>query len=360
MDTYGTRDAIQTMNQARQFVAEHNATVNQANVKREEDKDAKIEQDNLIGDFNYAKDTIGNLYTGSGVKDAYNSYNKRVSKQQLKEQAKKDLLSKIDDVTTEIQKPVEEVEDDRPPFVSSTTPSARQSFTIPTNQADTPPTNLRRSFAIGEKLDANDVFSQALDRPPEPEPEPEKAPNVKQATPDNDDAPSRLSTAPEGSEPEKSDQDLTTKLIKGATGVEDDTAELIGRVGGAVAGASMGGIGLYDDISNKVKTGKFFNPKDSFADDVSNVSGIIAGASDVVGLIPGLEWVAGVGNAIGGVGGIVKMFGDHDKNVKTQQDDANKFKPEQDISNTPSSYIGTIDQTAQSNIRQATTSAGVY
>ena len=119
-------------------------------------------------------------------------------------------------------------------------------------------------------------------------------------------------------------------------------------------------IGLYDDISNKVKTGKFFNPKDSFADDVSNVSGIIAGASDVVGLIPGLEWVAGVGNAIGGVGGIVKMFGDHDKNVKTAQDDANKFKPEKDISNAPSSYIGTIDQTAQSNIRQPTTSAGVY
>ncbi len=109
-----------------------------------------------------------------------------------------------------------------------------------------------------------------------------------------------------------------------------------------------------------MKTGKFVNPKDSGADDFSNVTNIIAGASDVIGLVPGLEWVAGVGNAVGGLGSIVKMFGDHDKNVKQQQQDQTSFKPTQTISVNPSQSVGTMEQTAQSNIRQPTMSSQVY
>ncbi len=370
MDTYGVKGAIDQFNQGRQFVAEQNALINQNNIKRKEDKDAKIEQDSLTGDFNYAKDAISNLYQGSGVKDAYTSYQGRLKKNALAEAKKQERARVVGDTGATTPAPAPAEPDERPPFVSETAPTERQSFSMTIgNRKVEPQTNLRRSFALGDTLDPDTIFSQALDREPEPPTRTRQqlidaggdAP-VLSATPDNDDAPTRLSTAPEGSEPEPSGDDdgFTKKLIKGATGVGDETAETIGRVGGAVAGATMGGISLYDDISSEMKTGKFFNPKDSGADDFSNVTNIIAGASDVIGLVPGLEWVAGVGNAVGGLGSIVKMFGDHDKNVKQQQQDQTSFKPTQTISVNPAQSAGTMEQTAQSNIRQPTMSSQVY
>lgn len=382
MDTYGVKSAIDQFNQGRQYVAEQNALINQNNIKRKEDKDAKIEQDSLIGDFNYAKDAVSNFYQGSGVKDAYTSYQGRVKKEALKAKQALDRAKVVGDTgqTTSAPAPTpaptQTEPDDRPPFVSDRPPAQRQSFSMTIgNREVQPQSNLRRSFAVGERLDANQVFSQALDRDDQPAPATAQPPQgrtrqqlidaggdapVMSATLDNDDAPTRLSTAPEGSAPEGEESSLTTKIIKGATGVGDETAETIGRVGGALAGASMAGISLYDDIDNKIKTGKFFGKDDSGADDFSNVTNIIAGASDVVGLVPGLEWVAGLGNAVGGVGGIVKMFGDHAKNVAQAQQDKDSDKPTPTISVNPSQTTGVIEQTAQSNIRQPTTTSQVY
>ncbi len=117
-------------------------------------------------------------------------------------------------------------------------------------------------------------------------------------------------------EPEpKPEQGLTEKIIGGITGASEETSELIGRVGGAISSGAMGGLSIYDDVDNLVKShGKhLFNKNATGADDYNNITSTIASVSDVVGLIPGAEWVAGLGNLIGESGNIVKLFGDHDK-----------------------------------------------
>lgn len=383
MDTYGTRNAIESLNQGRQYIAEQNALISESNVKRRETREAKKEEDSLVGDFNYAKDSISNLYQGSGIKDAYSSYQGRVKKNALKEAKAKNTVLAGNTEAEYGQEQVKKAYASQPKVVLS--PEAQAQFDAQREQitatlpkplppigsavsSDDDEISRRLARLRGDDDPPLDLGGKSLEQAqadlekqmgPERPPQIEATPTQIEATPDNDDAPTKLSTAPKGSAPEEPEPDLTTKLIKGATGVEDETAETLGRVGGAIAGASMGGISLYDDISSKVKTGKFFNPKDSGADDFSNVTNIIAGASDVVGLVPGLEWVAGLGNAVGGVGGIVKMFGDHAKNVATQQQDSVTNQSPL-LSQTPDTTVGTIDETAQSNIRQGTTSASVY
>jgi len=365
MDTYGVKSAIDQFNEGRQFVAEQNALINQNNIKRKEDKDAKIEQDSLISDFNYAKDAITDAYAGSGVKTYYDQYQAGVKKRANIQSARQSLVGDVGDVpltSNAPAPPTEPIPDDRPPFVSSTPPTARQSFSVAPSSRPSQPTNLRRSFAIGEQVTPQQTsISQSRASlisggdPP-----------VMTAQLSNDDAPTRLSSAPVGSStnatppPDEPEQGLTTKLIKGATGLSDETSDMIGRVGGAIAGASMGGISLYDDINNEIKTGKFFGKDSSGADDFSNVTNMIAGASDVIGLVPGLEWVAGLGNAIGGIGGVVKMFGDHAKNVAQIASDKASNIPTPTISVNPAQVAGTLEQVAQSNIRQATTTSQGY
>ena len=75
MDTYGLDSAIESQNQTRQYIAEQNALINSNNLNRKEDKDAKIQQDSIMGDFNYAKDSINDLYAGTGIQQAISSRN---------------------------------------------------------------------------------------------------------------------------------------------------------------------------------------------------------------------------------------------------------------------------------------------
>lgn len=388
-------NAEQTLNQSRQFVAEQNALINQNNLKRKEDKDAKLSQDSLLGDFNYAKDSVSDLYAGTGVQQAISSRNARLKRNQLKaENMKKTALagkSEAEYGETQVKKAYAS----QPKVMLS--PEAQAQFDAQREQiraslpkplppvgsavSDDPDEITRRLARLrGDDEPPLDLGGKSLDQAQadlEKQMAPEKPPqietpttsNVSQATPDTDDTP-RLTEPPAGSKPTPTtveapveapeETSLLTRGIKSATGLSEETSELAGRIGGGLAGATMGGLSLYDDIANKEKTGHFFNPKDSGADDFSNVTNIIAGASDVVGLIPGLEWVAGLGNAVGGIGGVVKMFGDHDKNVSQQQTDQDSYKPTANVGQSISTTTGRIDQTAQSNLRQPTTSMGVY
>ena len=378
MDTYGLDSAIQEQNQNRQYVAEQNALINANNLKRKEDKDAKIQQDSIMGDFNYAKDSINDLYAGSGIQQAISSRNARLKGEALKLKQKK--------AQTLAGKSVEEYGDDQ----VKTAYAKSQPKVVLNPEAQKQMEAQRQQMRalnpdpvqIEGTPDARQSFSVAppkpepvqIEAPTEPEPQPEALPSEDTTPPANVEAPVKTTitqepepvklTAPKTTPttaPEESEgKGFISGAIKSATGMSDESAELAGRVGGALTGATLGGMSLYDDIANKTKTGSFFDKKDSGADDFSNVTNIIAGASDVVGLVPGLEWVAGVGNAVGGIGGIVKMFGDHDKNVKTADADSTGFKPTANISQSVSSSLGTMDQVASSNVREQSTNSSVY
>lgn len=103
------------------------------------------------------------------------------------------------------------------------------------------------------------------------------------------------------------------KMSRGAVGL--DTAKTIGKVGGAVVGAGIGGVTAAGDIENMIKNhGDPFKKGASWESDANNVGQVVSGISDVVGVVPGLEWVAGLGNVIGGIGSVIGLFGDHRKN----------------------------------------------
>ena len=378
MDTYGLDSAIESQNQTRQYIAEQNALINSNNLKRKEDKDAKIQQDSIMGDFNYAKDSINDLYAGTGIQQAISSRNSRLKGEALKAKQTK--------AKTLAGKSVEEYGDDQVKTSYNTSqpkvvlnPEAQKAMDAQRSQMRALNPDIP---AVDGTPDARQSFSVTppkpepvqIEAPTEPEPQPEALPSEDTAPPANVEAPVKttITQEPEApklpepkvtptSAPEESEgKGFISGAIKSATGMSDESAELAGRVGGALTGATLGGMSLYDDIANKAKTGSFFDKKDTGADDFSNVTNIIAGASDVVGLVPGLEWVAGVGNAVGGVGGIVKMFGDHAKNVKTASADATSFKPTANIGQSVSSTAGTMDQVATSNVREQSTNSSVY
>lgn len=395
MDTFGYDADIQAANERAQFIRRQNEVINEDNLTGEKDAKAKQTEDDVLGDLNYGKDTLSNLFSGSGIKSAYENRQSRIQrdlrKAQQKTQSSRQQLIQGDDDTPDKFQPImtgdtppatttptatppstttaPATPDDKPPFVGDTAPTSRQSFSITIGNKKVPPTNLRRSFAVGEKLDAKSVLDNALDTDTptpslEPEPEPEQAPSQPTPSPKNNQpsqAPPDTTTAdkpnPPPSEDEPKKPSLVTRGISRVTGLAEEDAEFAGRVGGAVTNAAMGGVGVYDGIENLVKSGgkQFFDKGSSATDDISEVGNIIAGASDVVGLVPGLEWVAGIGNAIGGIGGIVKMFGDHDKNVANQEADAYTDKS-QITPQAPTS----IAQVSQSNLRQANQSASVY
>jgi len=386
MDSFGYDADVQSANERAQFIRRQNETINEDNLIGEKDAQQKQTEDDVLGDLNYGKDTLSNLFSGSGIKSAYENRQSRIQRdlrnaKQKAQSSRQQLIEGGDTppmsgdtppatttpTTTPPSNTTTETPDDRPPFVGDEAPTSRQSFSITIGNKKVAPTNLRRSFAVGEKLDANDVFSNALDNDtptPALEPEPQPEPTQPTPSPENNQpsqAPPDTRTADEPNPPPSEEtppkSGILTKGIQRVTGLAEDDAEFAGRVGGAVTNAAMGGVGVYDGIENLVKSGgkHFFDKGASATDDISEVGNIIAGASDVVGLVPGLEWVAGIGNAIGGIGGIVKMFGDHDKNVAQQN--ADKYTDKTNI--TPEAPTS-IAQISQSNIRQSNQSASVY
>ena len=149
------------------------------------------------------------------------------------------------------------------------------------------------------------------------------------------------------------------KLSGGAMGEAE--ARTLGKFGGAITNATLGGIDAVDDVGELINShGKhFFNPDNSTADDWDNSLQMVAGASDIVGLIPGLEWVAALGNVAGITGSVIGMFGDHDKNIQSNKaiaDKLNQLKSGQ----SSSANTGQIAQVSQSTLQHQAAPISAY
>ncbi len=366
-DMYGYQSAIQSMNQREQAIQESNDLKQANNLTATDDYNKQVAETDVMNDLNLGKDFAVQLFSGGAVKDAYDARNKRVAKE-AKRLAKMRLggipeeppkpgfisrgLSRVGDAITDaITNPTI-----TPTGVGSaigggvSAPSAPTAIDDP-NALDEmgnrirpippPPPVSAPSRPVRVQAPQGLATEQAVEnlqnRPPPPAPtatiaqvdEPEPAP---EAVPDGRTSQARSSLARSSvssavseapseapSEPEpKEEPGLTQKIISGVMGTDEETSELIGRVGGAITSGAMGGLSIYDDVDNLVKSHgqHLFDKNATGADDYNNITSTIASVSDVVGLIPGAEWVAGLGNLIGESGNLVKLFGDHDKQAK--------------------------------------------
>tara|TARA_R110000744_G_scaffold210223_1_gene329317 strand:- start:1450 stop:2373 length:924 start_codon:yes stop_codon:yes gene_type:complete len=259
MDDMGYNQQIQSINQRDENVRSNNESTRQLNIKYQQDYDNKVESDKVGDDLTYGKDVVSNLFGASAVKGAVDNRNARIARDA------KNALSPLGVEGTRIN--------------PSPIQTARQRLIG--GGGDLP-------FASSQIQE--ETIGRSLTHPSS------NAPAVE---------PERIGL-------NKSNPSLMTRAVKGVSGLDEETAETIGKVGSAITNAGLGALSLYDGLDNVVNNKKFFDKSASTADDVNSITSMIAGASDVVGLVPGLEWVAGVGNAVGGVGGVVKMFGDHD------------------------------------------------
>jgi len=277
----GYNQQIQSVNMRNQNILMDNENQRQLNIKYQQDYDNKVESDKIGDDLSYGSDVLSNVFGASAIKGAIDNRKARIAR--------------------ELKKAKEAVSTDTPagPFRASavTAPaSVRTSLTAPTSNA-TPVAPNRVSL----NAPAPPASAPAVAPAPAPASPRASSPRASTATPSTPDE-----------DEEEAKPSLFTRGIKAVSGLDEETAESVGRVGGAVTNAGLGALALYDGLDNVTNNKKFFDPSASKTDDVNSVTSMIAGASDVVGLVPGLEWVAGVGNAIGGVGGVIKMFGDHD------------------------------------------------
>ena len=158
-----------------------------------------------------------------------------------------------------------------------------------------------------------------------------------------------------GKAPKQEDTLLGGALDRFSGGVVGEgAAKTIGRVGGAVTSAAVGGLDLYQGIENLDKHQNFFGKDHDWEDVVSKTSQMIAGGADMAGLIPvvGPE-IAAIGNVIGLVGGVVGMFGDHKKNL---QNDQNVEDEKNQLKNLPASRVADQVASVATSTLQAQTS----
>ena len=274
-DMFGYQSAIQGQNRRLESIQEANDLKQANNLTATDDYNKQVAERDVLNDLNYGKDLASNLFSGSAIKGAFDARNARVAK--TAENLKKARLGSagLSDAVSDAYK-------------NQATPS------LAGEGGPRRPINLDTSFMSVKPVPRE----RGGYHPPPPPPSTGSKPS--------------LSTGEDGDKPKPS---TLTKFISGASGTDEETAELVGRVGGAVSNATMGGLSIYDDVDNLVKShGKrLFDKGASASDDVNNITSTIASASDVIGLIPGAEWVAGLGNLIGEAGNITKLFGDHDK-----------------------------------------------
>ena len=313
MDDMGYNQQLQSVNMRNQNIIMDNENQRQLNIKYQQDYNNKVETDKVGDDLSYGTDVLSNVFGASAIKGAIDNRKARIAR--------------------ELKQAKNAVSTDTPvsPFRASAVtapPSVRTSLTAPTSNA-TPVAPNRVSLNASAPPASAPAPASARASASAPAPAPAPAPASPRASTTTPPAPASprastttppapasprasTTTPPTPDEDEEEKPSYMTRGIQAVSGLDDDTAEAIGRVGGAVTNAGLGALALYDGLDNVTNNKKFFDPSASKTADVNTVTSMIAGASDVVGLVPGLEWVAGVGNAIGGVGGVIKMFGDHD------------------------------------------------
>jgi len=361
-DIYGYQSAIQGMNQREQAIQESNDLKQANNLTATDDYNKEVAETDVMNDLNLGKDFATQLFSGGAVKGAYDARNKRVAKE-AKRLAKMRLggiteeppkpgiisrgLSRVGDAISDaitnpsitptgvgsaigggVSAPSAPTAIDDPNALDEMGNRIRPIPPPPPVSAPSAPVRVQAPQGLATEQAVENLQNRPAPAPTatiaqvdEPEPAPEPIPDGRtsqaRSSLARSSVASAVSEAPSEPEP-KPEQGLTEKIIGGITGASEETSELIGRVGGAVSSGAMGGLSIYDDVDNLVKSHgqHLFDKNATGADDYNNITSTIASVSDVVGLIPGAEWVAGLGNLIGESGNLVKLFGDHDKQNK--------------------------------------------
>ena len=344
MDIYGTRAGIEQTNQRNEETTNHNLETQMYNNKLLQDYNKDKDEEGGLEDVGYVKDLLQNVNAGNSMGNAFSNRKKRIAKELVNSN------KNPDNIPNKGSPLIEDINE-------KTLPTPEKP--LPTPLTDDAPEGMTGNLFSGEDDEPTHP------PPPQVEPSPsttspstvgeETTVNAGEPTPSGESAPKV--------EANSDDSSFLTKGINKVSGgaIALDSAETIGKVGGAVIGAGYGAVNLGEDIDNAIKNhGNPFKKGASWEDDANNVGQVIGGISDVVGLVPGLEWVAGVGNLVSGVGSLLNMFGDHKKNDQKQANInamKGKVKPLDAVAQTTgtiaySDTVGKLQQTAQ-----ATTSA---
>ena len=316
-ELYGMDSAISQLNSRNQYVKTYNQNIADYNqdlmnhYQDEKDKEAGID------DLNYTQDVVNNVMTAGGIKGAWDNRKYEINK--AKNRAVNSAMGKGEEGEAFGQEALAPVQGGKLDKLKSLMGDIDE---------DEGARSIFKPGPIeeGGSTSYADLTKPVVDqyaKPPQPAQQPEAPAELKSGEPQDADAPIKSVAEKEADgEGHGIVAHAINKVTKGAVGL--DTAEHVGKLGGAVVSAGMGGVNLVDDIENMAKNkGNPFKKGASWEDDVNNVGQIAQGVSDVVGIIPGMEWVAGLGNIVGGITNVIGLFGDHKKN---KQHDANVEK----------------------------------
>ena len=314
IDIYGYDNAVNQFNSIKQSNQELNSQIQDWNNKIMTEYNSAKNSEGVTDDANYVKDVLGNIQGASGLNSAYKN-----RQNTLINQAKKRLADIMPDPVEPPPAPEEPVDygGNAPSLqLSGGTDQAGFGSSVSGELEPIPTSNIEPSV---ERTSNTSVSSGEPTQALRNGGSPEEVSTLEETIGDTKEDPTILGTA-------------INKLSGGALG--EETAEAIGKVGGAITNGTLGGIDLIEGIDNLGHNKSFYAPGTTGTEKFSKDAQMIAGVSDAVGLIPGLEWVAGIGNLVGVAGGVAGMFGDHSKNI---QNDANVEAMKGNLKTPPSS-----------------------
>ena len=374
MDLYGQEEAVNELNSRNRNVAEYNGAVGDFNNNIMNTYNNAKGAESKTDDLTYAKDVMNNVFSGAGMKGAWD--NRKYELNKAKNIAAKRAKVILEGGASEGPRSV--IAADGSEYLPTTRSVPAGGFSgalglkkdiniyVPSKTSDTQ--NILGETTTDSRGNETSVAGKLFGNMNAGEEEGGEAPVINKPTP----APETVSLVKSG-EPTTTSAGLLkdpeavadgeghgivahalNKISRGGIGL--DTAESVGKFGGAITGAGMGGVALYDDITNMSKNdGNPFKQGASWEEDANNVGSIIQGVSDVVGVVPGLEWVAGLGNLIGGASSVIGMFGDHSKNVVADNNVEllkNQLKDKIVAPSTAGELIQTAPSKLQSQIQQ--------
>ena len=364
MDLYGQEEAVNQLNSRNDFVSQYNQGVADYNNNIMTEYKGAKDSEGQTDDLTYAKDVLNNVMSGAGMKGAFDNRKYELNRA-------KNIASKLAKDTIEGVSAIGEVKDIAGQKLINTvrtSPAGGLSGAFGGTKQDTVFLPDKGQFPA-DNLDRPPPAVSTPDTPTEATPatEPPKAGMgvVVNDTPAKPGEPrvagaNALKTDAEA-EADGEGHGIVAHALNKIGGIGLDTGENVGKIGGAVTSAGMGGVALYGDIKNMVdQDGDPFKKDASWEDDVNNVGSIVQGVSDVVGIIPGLEWVAGLGNIVGAGTSAIGMFGDHRANAKHDQNVENmknNLKDKMVASSSGGQVVQSAPSQGQQQVQKATTSS---
>ncbi len=356
MDLYGQDEAVNQLNSRNQFVDSYNQGVADFNNtimnQYNQAKDGETQTD----DLSYAKDAINNVMSGAGMKGAWDNrkfeLNRAVNKgARLLKEAEEGLGEVKSVAGSNLIRTAREVPSGGLSGALGFTKT--QKVFLP-DKGQFPADNPDRPMGVGAPPPVPTEGAGA----PDPATTPPQAGSGVEAdmTPAKPGEPTKagangLLTDAEA-EADGEGHGIVAHALNKMTGIGLDAGEQVGKIGGAVTSAGMGGVALYGDIKNMIDNdGDPFKKDATWEDDINNVGSIVQGVGDIVGIVPGLEWVAGLSNIIGAGTSAIGMFGDHRANEKHDQNVENMKNQLKDNMSRVSG-AGNIVQSAPSQAQQ--------